>query len=435
VSRYLKIAVTCAVMLAVALPALALENKINGYFRIQGISGNGYNNITGYVKPVAGKAGKPNGEKDQAATNFVDQRLRVKWTANVDENSGFVYFAEVDTPWGNGSGGQGTRGTGGAVGADAVNMETKNAYLFFKAYDFSVNAGVQGLSGGCDYAFLLQDAAALKVSKKFGSLSTTFIWSKFQENGANAVPNATYADKQYAVDKDVDLYGVMVAPMLGDAKLNIGLFMISNQANGAEQYTMSAEFNSKVGGMDLKAWAIAQLGDRVATGAAGHDALAASVKVSGGFGAVRMIVYGDSDGFEDQSDQYELPDTGLSIFMTDKFHNNGGQGARALYDAAYAGNGLFSLIYTGKQNIDKFYVDYAAGYFMSLDDAATKTMTPGGTNLGFEVSAGVGTKITEKVDLSLRGSYALLGDYYDGTANGSDPEDPYKVVAMLNMGF
>ncbi|MDF1580254.1 MAG: hypothetical protein P1P74_05665, partial [Desulfuromonadales bacterium] len=168
----------------------------------------------------------------------------------------------------------------------------------------------------------------------------------------------------------------------------------------------------------------------VASGAAGHDALAASVKVSGGFGAVRMIVYGDSDGFEDQSDQYEFPDTGLSIFMTDKFHNNGGQGALALKNAAYAGNGLFSLIYTGKQNIDKLYVNYAAGYFMALDDVGTE-----GTNLGLEVSAGVGTKVTEKVDLSLRGSYALLGDYYDAPAGGSAPDDPYKVVAMLHMGF
>ncbi|MDF1580982.1 MAG: hypothetical protein P1P74_09430, partial [Desulfuromonadales bacterium] len=82
-SRYLKIVVTCAVMLAVALPALALENKINGYFRIQGITGSNYDKAN-----------------DAPANNVVDNRLRVKWTANVDENSGFVYYAEVDTPWG-----------------------------------------------------------------------------------------------------------------------------------------------------------------------------------------------------------------------------------------------------------------------------------------------------------------------------------------------
>jgi len=407
VSRYLKIAVTCAVMLAVALPALALENKINGYFRIQGITGSNYDKVN-----------------DAAATNFVDNRLRVKWTANVDDNSGFVYFAELDTPWGEPS--KGAIGDGGKAGADGVNIETKNAYMFFKANGFDTKAGIQGVNSGCDNTFILKDAAALVVSKKFGELGTTFIWSKFNENG-----------KKTGND-DLDVYGVKVAPALGFGKLDFGLFYIDNNANGGEQFTAAVEFTGKVAGLDLKAWLQYQFGDRVVTnktygvwgGQSGHDALAMSAKVSGAFGAVRMIVYGDSDGFENQGDQYEMPDTGLSIFMTDKFHNNGGQGALALKDAAYAGNGLFSLIYTGKQNIDKFYVDYAAGYFMSLDDQGTE-----GTNLGLEVSAGVGTKITEKVDLSLRGSYALLGDYYDGTAGGSDPDDPYKVVAMLNMGF
>lgn len=399
-SRYLKIAVTCAVMLAVALPALALENKINGYFWIQGITGSNYDN--------------PN---DAPATNFVDNRLRVKWTANVDENSGFVYYAEVDTPWGEPS--KGSIGNGGKAGADGVNVETKNVYMFFKANGFDTKAGIQGINSGCDNTFIFQDAAALIVSKKFGELGTTFIWSKFNENTLK-----TGSD-------DLDVYGVKVAPALGSAKLDFGLFYINNNLRNAEQFTAAVEFTGKVAGLDLKAWLQAQMGDRVATGASGHDAVAMSAKISGAFGAARVIVYGASgQGFEDQSDVYEFPDTGLSIFMTDKFHNNGGQGALALKNAAYAGNGLFSLIYTGKQNIDKIYVDYAAGYFMALDDKGTE-----GTNLGLEVSAGVGTKVTEKVDLSLRGSYALLGDYYDAPAGGSAPDDPYKVVAMLDMRF
>ncbi|MDT8422224.1 MAG: hypothetical protein RQ724_00480, partial [Desulfuromonadales bacterium] len=312
---------------------------------------------------------------------------------------------------------------GGKVGADGVNVETKNAYMFFKANGFNTKAGIQGINSGCDNTFIFQDAAALVVSKKFGELGTTFIWSKFNENA----PSLT---TDYGTE-DLDVYGVKVAPALGFGKLDFGLFYISNEVNNAEQFTAAVEFTGKVAGLDLKAWLQAQMGDRVANGGNGHDAVAMSAKISGAFGAARMIVYGASgDGFEDQSDVYEFPDTGLSIFMTDKFHNNGGQGALALKDAAYAGNGLFSLIYTGKQNIDKLYVNYAAGYFMALDDVGTE-----GTNLGLEVSAGVGTKVTEKVDLSLRGSYALLGDYYDAPAGGSAPDDPYKVVAMLDMRF
>jgi hypothetical protein len=64
--------------------------------------------------------------------------------------------------------------------------------------------------------------------------------------------------------------------------------------------------------------------------------------------------------------------------------------------------------------------------------------TPAGVDdqMGFEGALRVGTKIADKVDFSLNGAYALLGDYWQDTAGLTDtPDDIWKGVAMLNVGF
>jgi hypothetical protein len=54
--------------------------------------------------------------------------------------------------------------------------------------------------------------------------------------------------------------------------------------------------------------------------------------------------------------------------------------------------------------------------------------------MGTEVDLMVGKTFNEKIDLSLRGAYAFLGEFFDDNVNG-DPDDAWKAVAMINVAY
>ncbi|PTB99181.1 hypothetical protein C9993_04300, partial [Marinobacter sp. Z-F4-2] len=128
---------------------------------------------------------------------------------------------------------------------------------------------------------------------------------------------------------------------------------------------------------------------------------------------------------------WELNSSNLQIFGTDYYYNNGAQGARSVKDAAYQGYGLMGLMVSGDQELSNdYYLKYGTGYFRAADDAPDSAAQANGSTLGTEVAAQVGKKFAGVYDISLRGSYGFMGDFY-----GDDPEDTYKVVAMVNISY
>ena len=107
-------------------------------------------------------------------------------------------------------------------------------------------------------------------------------------------------------------------------------------------------------------------------------------------------------------------------------------------DAVYGGYGLFGANATADVKLPaNLYLKSGAGYFMALDDRANgaTSATVDGKDLGIEVAARVGTKIAEKVDVSLGGAYAFVGSFYKPAGGGPDPDNMYKVNFMINMGY
>lgn len=130
---------------------------------------------------------------------------------------------------------------------------------------------------------------------------------------------------------------------------------------------------------------------------------------------------------------YEFPAENLSIFFVDAYYNNTNGGRRALVDAAYAGNGLLAINGTANLNFSKScYGKFGAGYFMALEENSSSHSDK---DLGIEVAARVGTKVAEKVDISLGGAYAFLGDFYKSVGSSTDPDDVYKVNFMINVPY
>jgi hypothetical protein len=405
VSKYTKIIVATLMAVAMAAPAFA-DSKINGYFRNQ------------FVMDNLGTVSSNQNSADKNTYSQIDQRLRIKYTNNLNEYVNFVYYGEVDTKWGQPSKGD---GGGGQKGADGTNVETKNVYLDFKIPDsiFSIRTGIQGIADRFDYTFIADDWAAIAVNHKFApNFDVTTIYSKGLEGVASEWD-------------DLDLYVVQTnIKVSDDAKVMVDAYALDDNAAGEDlMYMVGAGTDIKAGGMGIKAWLAAQLGD---DGNNDYTGLGASAKVTMNAGpakvGVRATWFNSTDAgdlpWQGEIGGYGFPAENLMIFFCDKYYNNLNGGRRAM-EAVKAGDGLLAINATADMKLPSdMYLNVGAGYFLADEDGVD------GSDLGAEIAARIGTKVAEKVDVSLGGAYALVGDYY-----GSDSDDWYKVNFMFNVGF
>ncbi len=131
--KHLMMVVALFVAVALASPVLAAtELKYGGQFRTRATSNYGI------------ATDLDSGDRN---ANFIDTRLRMYFYFVASENLRVVTRFEVgDTRWGN-PGGRVGPSSGGGVGADGVNVETKSAYVEFGIPSTPVIAsvGIQGL--------------------------------------------------------------------------------------------------------------------------------------------------------------------------------------------------------------------------------------------------------------------------------------------------
>jgi len=430
--RIFRPVVALAVVAVLAAPAFA-ESKISGYYRVQAVS----------ERQTVGR--------DLASDNLVDNRLRLRYQNNLNEYIYIVYYGEVDTPWGEQS--KGEIGAGGKANADGVNVETKNAFLDFKfpASRYSVRSGIQGFGGNFDGVVIDNDLAGIRVNKTYDRLNLTANYFKLDEGER---------DKW----DDNDLYALQLAATPSDTlKVAADVYFLDDNDDSdalqteGEQYYLGLRVDQQVGKMGLAGWLLYN-GGKIESNLPGVkdvdvNSYAASIKAS--YAAdktslgLRLLYFPADDSSSDDKSfngnitggDFEFYDENLQIFLTDAYYNNTAAGRRALDDAAYAGFGLFGAAFSGKYvPVQDVYAKWGVGYFLALDDRRDDSSAPEdnrrGTTLGTEISAQVGMIVADKVDISLRGAYAYLGDFYDGqAAGGRDPDNLYKVTAMIHVPF
>jgi hypothetical protein len=111
--------------------------------------------------------------------NFVKQRLRMYFTSVASENLKVVYKNEIDFEWGDNSfnSGDTTRGGGGRLGGDQVNLETKNIYMEFMVPDTPLKAtlGLQGVTLHKGW-FISDDISAARFDLNFDPVSVMAYW-------------------------------------------------------------------------------------------------------------------------------------------------------------------------------------------------------------------------------------------------------------------
>ncbi|ORJ62068.1 hypothetical protein [Geothermobacter hydrogeniphilus] len=487
-NKTVKILLALAMVALMAAPALALESKLSGFLNVRGIGDNfkATNNYVGTLDDSA-KIG---------SQNLVDQRLRMKLDTKINDYLSFTYYLEVDFQWGDEQYSNAGRNDGGGIGADTTNLETKNAYLDVKVPDStsSFRVGLQGFADHNDYSFFAADMAGVKYKAKLGGADLTAGWFKLIDGDtygtapsplddvtlwalqAEFKPNANFkfgGDYYYYQNEGSQGY----ATFLGTADIAAvlafngggGNWTANRQDMNLHYFNGHAEYRLEnvvlSGWLEFSTGTADSINNNTATTLTEDldvQGFAGRLKAATNFGGLKLALAGTyfsgddnlADGDADfivnplATESFAFATDGFMIFTPDIAWNSVGQYGFAMVDAAWAGYGLGSVILTGAytpEQMKNAYIKAGVGYFSSLEDklAANDPRTDrAGTELGTEVYLRVGYRFAKKLDLSINGSYASLGDFYDNNGGGTaantattDIDDPYEVYLKATLFF
>jgi hypothetical protein len=456
VDKTVRILLAFGLVLAVAAPAFA-EFKLNGFYRMMG-----YN-----------EEKKMTTQEDGQSQQFIDQRLRMRANWTLNDNVALVYFGEVDTTWGENNKaayGQGGMSNSFAGGADGVNVETKNAYLDLKYEDTSLALGIQGVADNVLAIVANDDMAAVQLTQKFGAATIHAVYSKWDEDvygysGTYASGSANEANRRNEWD-DFDFYLLEAKYKFSDtftAGLN-GYFMDDNRDSSPndigtrdnEVYFYGLNAAANFGKFGIDGFVLAQDGkmDLKSGSDVDYTGWAASVKgtmkLETGDIGLRVIYFSEDDDDQDNGrwqgfkGENDFNNENQIQFLTDKYSSNDSKERYAVNDSVKQGYGLLGFVVSGNHKLpDNMYLNWGAGYYSAMDDQRDDSDAAAdnreGKTLGYELCARIGKKFLEKVDVSLNGSYANYGSFYDNTVTEKgqkgDPDATYKTYLMVNVPF
>jgi hypothetical protein len=380
-----------------------------------------------------------------------------------DENVKGVTQFEIDGTWGD-TGGQIGRNQGFASNGDSINIETKNAYLWFKLPNtpLSFTAGLQGYSDEfAGLMFSASDQAGVVANFNLAPVSVRLTWLKLRDDVADSDAGANifkWAGENPG-SAQADYYAV-------DAKFSPTKMVTATGHFGFIQDTMSAvtEPTEALAGSDMKSYylgANATFNLAPATISAFflynfgtfENSAATDVDISGFAARVRadinagpgkaffegLYVSGDDDNGDDE---YTSVVTGSDYALLTSFYTspdlwilfpNGGMinNATALVlNPSNSGRGVILLAGGFSMKFsDTLSGKVGAGYLMAAEDRAGSS----DTDMGTEVNANVTYTISKGLDFGVYGAYAFLGDFYKQA--GNDPDDLYTLFARLNYAF
>lgn len=219
------LALAALMVVAFAMPASALENTFGGYWdsRMFNINDTDGNDATA--------------DDDDAWTT---SRLRLYYTAGLNDNLKIVTKFEIDYVWG----GQvnekiAAGGSAGALGADAVGeIELKNVYADYNLGPVNVKMGTQGTALARGFMWDMDATGVVLSYSPMDMVTIPFIWVKGYEAAAAA----------NGEDQDFDIYGI--APVF---KIGEGISLQPMIVKAATDDVSGIAFPTGVAG-ELDAW-------------------------------------------------------------------------------------------------------------------------------------------------------------------------------------
>jgi hypothetical protein len=429
--KFLAVAAAGVLTVATAVPALALEHEVSGaftsFYDLSNYSAAGNN-------PYDGR-NNGRGLEDGAPTeNYFVQRVRLGYIAKASDNVKLVTKFELDYNWWGNSAYTAGRGTGGAIGSDSVNIETKHLYLDLNYPMLQTKIGMMGNTDSFKGIIFDADMAGILFSHNYTNagvtagffrFNDTWDWTNDRTLGKETV-DMMQLDGKYSINKDT--------------KVGAAYYYIEDDIRDAKVHTVGLNAEGGIGPVRLNGFALAQFGDLTDTRDAEGYALnlGAKMPLLGGtmrsefmfVGGGKHELYNASNSIARGTEAGGYYDTELIILGRDK--NATTIDNAIIYDVSNNGQGVImgSLGYDYAFS-DKLSGSANAGFAaIANDDAPT---VAGGTSnyLGTEVNAEVNYQLTANVTLGARGGYVFLGDYFEGL----DADDPYDVKLIARYAF
>ena len=443
-SKTLAALVTLGLAAAVATPAMALENQFSGAFT-------SFYDLTNYSAVY----GQKDPVKDAPTENYFVQRARLGYTAKASDNVQLVTLFELDyTFWGNSSYTT-ARNSGGALGADSVNIETKNIFLELNYPAMNTKIGMQGVDDAFKGSIFSADMAGIKLGHNYTNASVAAGFFRWNDSGADfglgkKVNDMFMLDAKYNLNKDLKIGAAYY--YINDNRANTTFTkgtVIGYTANGDEIYgtdstsvtttndakihTLGLNAEGTFGPLTVNGFAVKQFGDLDATSRAKGYELNAGARLDlGAAGTLRselLYVSGGSNAFFSADNGYEgggFYDNEMVILGRDK--NAFTLDAAIVFNGANRGQGvMFGSLGYDYTFTNKLSASANAGF------AAVTKNTLGTSNsdyLGTEINAETNYKLTPNVTVGARAGYVVLGDYFNA---GED--NPYDVKLLAKFAF
>lgn len=415
-----------------ATSALAMEHQFGGSFTV-------YSDLSNFNGSRAGQDYyKPELFDKRAPTaNYIESRARIGYTAKANDDLKFVSMFELDYNfWGNSSY-TSARGGGGALGADTVNIETKNLYLDANvAKNTNVKLGMQGFDDAFKGTFVGADMAGALVAHSYSNATATvgaFRWDDKSNTANSALGHQTrdflVLDGKYELNKHT--------------KLGAAYYFMKDNTTAAYNsvHMLGVNAETAAGPLTLDGFVAAQFGE-VEASQKDLTAFAGSVgaKMKLGKGTLRGDLL------------YTTGDDGANTSKSHAWQSTAGESGYYNNEMAILGRDknaftLDNAIVYDANNRNHGVIFAAAGYDMPLSDKLNCSANLGfawneakkagekDKFLGTEVNAELSYKPVSSVTLSARGAYVVLGDFYKNAATNGTPDNPYDFKLLAKYSF
>jgi hypothetical protein len=445
--KFLAVAAAGALTAATAVPALALENQFSGAFT-------SFYDLSNYSAVY----GQKDPENNAATENYFVQRVRLGYTAKASDNVKLVTKFELDYRFlGNNSYTTG-RNTGGALGADSVNIETKNLYLELNYPAVITKIGMQGVDDAFKGTIFSADMAGIQFGHNYDNASVAAGFFRWNDSGeafklGKNVRDMFMLDAKYNINKDVKVgaayYFIKDNRANADTVTPVGaptgftangdpiyaaVTTTTNPANDIKVHTLGLNAEGVFGPLTLNGFAVKQFGDLTATTTAKGYELNAGAKLNlGAAGTLRsefLYVPGGKNTLytADNGDEGGgFYDNEMVILGRDK--NAFTLDAAIVFDVSNAAQGvIFGSLGYDYTFTEKLSASANAGFA-----AVAKNINNRGTSdyLGTEINAETNYKLTPNVTLGARAGYVVLGDYFKGT----NADNPYDLKVLAKYSF
>ncbi|MBI9084556.1 MAG: hypothetical protein JEZ11_13230 [Desulfobacterales bacterium] len=443
-------ALAALMVVAFALPASALENTFGGYWE-----------TTFATLNDSDAAGGLNDDQSQ-----VDVRLRLYYTAGINDNLKIVSKFEIDYGWGDQASGSAAAGafkSGGVgdVGADGKGaIEVKNVYADFKLGPVGVKMGTQGFTLARGIIYDTDGTGLTLVYSPNDMITIPFVWLKTWETTADTANNE---------DDDFDIYGLVPVFKFGEGISVQGMIVkaatdnlaVSSPVLGPAAGTFAAsteldawfygvDASAKFGPLSVYGTYIIESGEITPVGAASIDlggfAMDMGVSYDMGMFSLRgeyAMLSGDDDGIADNDLEAFTATSGESWNKGELLFTNGilwknpygtaasplGTGAPAQNNflATSSGMKLWNIGATVKP-MDKLALKL--DYF---DASYAETAAGASDDIGSEIDFVATYQLLEGLNLDVLACFFQVGDSINPV--GTNDEDQTMYGARFSVAW